>query len=60
MRSLFQNPQGPADIIVCMDEVDTEAVYQAVIDYNSVGKTQVIGYYKSRAALEAVRKGPWP
>lgn len=57
VRNLFQNPQGPPDIIVCMDEVDTEAVYQAVIDYNSVGKTQVIGYYKSRAALEAVRKG---
>ena len=57
VRNLFQNPQGPPDIIVCMDEVDTEAVYQAVIDYNSVGRTQVIGYYKSKAALEAVRKG---
>jgi ribose transport system substrate-binding protein len=57
VRNLFQNPQGPPDIIVCMDEVDTEAVYQAVIDYNSVGKTLVIGYYKSKAALEAVRKG---
>ncbi len=57
VRNLFQNPQGPPDIIVCMDEVDTEAVYQAVIDYNCVGETQVIGYYKSRAALEAVRKG---
>ena len=42
---------------MCMDEVDTEAVYQAVIDYNCVGETQVIGYYKSKAALEAVRKG---
>ncbi|WP_349946194.1 hypothetical protein ABFV83_19230 [Lacrimispora sp. BS-2] len=41
VSNLFQNPQGPADIIVCMDEVDTEAVYQAVIDYNSVGKTQI-------------------
>ncbi|ADL06336.1 substrate-binding domain-containing protein [Lacrimispora saccharolytica] len=57
VRNLFQNPQGPPDLIVCMDEVDTEAVYQAVIDYNCVGETQVIGYYKSKAALEAVRKG---
>ena len=57
VRNLFQNSEGPPDIIVCMDEVDTEAVYQAVIDYNCVGKTQVIGYYKSKAALEAVKKG---
>jgi len=53
----FQNQQGAPDIIVCMDEVDTEAVYQAVIDYNRVGETQVIGYYKSAATLEAVRRG---
>ncbi len=57
VRNLFQNALGPPDIIVCMDEVDTEAVYQAVIDYNCVGKTQVIGYYKSKAALDAVLKG---
>ena len=57
VRNLFQNPQGPPDIIVCMDEVDTEAVYQAVIDYNRVGETQVIGYYKSKAAIDAVLKG---
>lgn len=55
--NLFQGGQGPPDIIVCMDEVDTAAVYQAVIDYNQVGKTQVIGYYKSRTTLEAVRRG---
>ena len=55
--NLFQNQQGAPDIIVCMDEVDTEAVYQAVIDYNRVGETQVIGYYKSPATLEAVRRG---
>ncbi len=57
VRNLFQNEQGPPDVIVCMDEVDTEAVYQAVIDYNCVGRTQVIGYYKSKATMDAVRKG---
>ena len=54
--NLFQNEQGAPDIIVCMDEVDTEAVYQAVIDYNRVGETQILGYYKSPATLEAVRR----
>lgn len=57
VRNLFQNDLGPPDIIICMDEVDTEAVYQAVIDYNCVGRTQVIGYYKSKATLDAVLKG---
>lgn len=57
VRNLFQNTQGPPDIIVCMDEVDTEAVYQAVIDYNSVGDTLIVGYYKSKATLDAVIKG---
>lgn len=57
VRNLFQNAEGPPDIILCMDEVDTEAVYQAVIDYNCVGRTQVIGYYKSKATLDAVQKG---
>lgn len=54
---LFQDEQEQPDIIVCMDEVDTETVYQAVIDYNRVGKTQIIGYYTSSTALEAVRRG---
>lgn len=54
---LFQNEEEQPDIIVCLDEVDTETVYQAVIDYNRVGKTKIIGYYISNTALEAVRKG---
>ena len=57
VRGLFQNPQGPPDVLVCMDEMDTEAVYQALVDYNCVGKTQVIGYYRSKASLNAVTKG---
>lgn len=54
---LFQDEQQQPDIIVCLDEVDTETVYHAVIDYNRVGKTQIIGYYTSSTALEAVNRG---
>lgn len=54
---LFQNETRPPDLIVCLDEVDTETVYQAVIDYNQVGKTQIIGYYISPTALAAVKRG---
>lgn len=57
VRNLFQNELWTPDIIVCMDEMDTEAVYQALIDYNRVGETLVIGYYKSEAALGAVERG---
>ncbi len=54
---LFQNEKEQPDIIVCLDEVDTETVYQALIDYNQVGRTQIIGFYTSDTAMEAVKKG---
>lgn len=55
--NLLQDRNGAPDVIVCLDEVDSEAVYQAVIDYNKVGDTLVCGYYKSSSTLEAIRKG---
>jgi len=54
---LFQDAETPPDIVVCLDEIDTETVYQALVDYNRVGKTQIIGYYTSSKTLEAVRRG---
>lgn len=54
---LFKEGGKAPDVIVCMDEVDTEAAYQAVINYNRVGKTQIIGYYQSKTTLEAVKHG---
>ena len=40
-----------------MDEVVTECVYQALIDYNQVGNVKVIGYYYSEMILDAIDKG---
>lgn len=45
---------------MCTEAVDTEAAYQAMIDYNKVGELQLLGYYKSDQILEAVRKGNIP
>ena len=58
--NIFQSQEGPPDIFVCMDETDTEAVYQAMIDFNMVGEVQVIGYYYSDQILEAIEKGIVP
>ncbi len=39
-----------------MDEVVTECVYQALIDYNQVGNVKVIGFYYSDVILDAIDK----
>ena len=60
MRNIFFREEGAPDILVCTEAVDTEAAYQALIDYNKVGDVQVVGYYKSDQILEAVEKGNIP
>ena len=60
VRNIFQSPDGPPDILVCLDEVTTECAYQAMIDYNLVGEIDIIGYYASEAILDAVQKGLIP
>ena len=60
MRQIFQDPQGPPQILVCMDETTTECAYQTMIDFNMVGDVKIIGYYLSDAIREAVQKGLIP
>lgn len=57
IRTIFQSPEGPPQILVCMDEVTTECAYQAMIDFNMVGEVKIIGYYVSDTIREAVDKG---
>ncbi|RGY96452.1 substrate-binding domain-containing protein [Clostridium sp. AM58-1XD] len=58
--NIFQSPQGPPDVFICMNETDTEAVYQAVIDFNMVGEVQLIAYYQSEQIIEAIKRGRIP
>ena len=37
---MFVNDENLPDVLVCMDEVVTECVYQALIDYNQVGNVK--------------------
>lgn len=60
IRTIFQSPEGPPQILVCMDEVTTECAYQAMIDFNMVGAVKIIGYYVSDTIREAVNKGLIP
>ena len=60
IRTIFQSPEGPPQILVCMDEVTTECAYQAMIDFNMVGEVKIIGYYVSDTIREAVDKGLIP
>lgn len=60
IRSIFQAPEGPPEIPVCLDEVTTECAYQALIDFNMVGEVKIIGYYTSKTIMDAVGKGLIP
>jgi ribose transport system substrate-binding protein len=56
IRDIFIASDVIPDILVCMDEVDTECACQAIVDYNKVGKVTIIGSYSSEIILEAIRK----
>lgn len=60
IRMIFQAPEGPPDILVCMDEMTTECAYQAMIGFNMVGEVKIIGYYISDTIQKAVEKGLIP
>lgn len=60
IRNIFLTRQGPPDILVCFAEVDTECAYQAVIDYNQVGRVSIVGYYATPTILEGIEKGIVP
>jgi ribose transport system substrate-binding protein len=57
IRDIFLNQETLPDILICMDEVNTECAYQALLDYNKVGETDIIGFYYSDQILDAVQKG---
>lgn len=56
IRDIFISQDNLPDILVCMEEVDTECACQAIVDYNNVGKVTIIGSYSSEVILEAIHK----
>ena len=53
IRDLFMQESLP-DIIVCLNELDTTCVYQAVVDFNKVGQVHILGYYDSTTILQGI------
>lgn len=53
IRDIFMEKDQP-DIIVCLNELNTTCVYQAVVDYNKVGQIHILGYYDSDTILKAI------
>lgn len=56
IRDIFMGQENVPDILVCLSEIHTTCAYQAVIDYNKVGITNIIGYYDSETILGGVDK----
>lgn len=53
IHDLFRSDSIP-DVIVCLNETNTESVYQAVVDSNKVGKVTILGYYDSETILKGI------
>jgi ABC-type sugar transport system, periplasmic component len=56
IRNIIMDTENPPDVLVCLTAVDTLCAYQAIVDYNRVGKTDIIGYYDSDMILQAIEK----
>lgn len=57
LRNLFITARDEvSDIIVCLEEQETESCYQAVVDYNKVGEVTILGYFDSQTILKAIER----
>lgn len=56
IRDIFLMENVP-DVILCLNELDTVCAYQAVVDFNKVGRVNILGYYDSDAIVNAVDRG---
>lgn len=45
-----------AGYIICLNELSTTCVYQAVVDYNCVGEVAILGYYDTDTILKAIER----
>ncbi len=55
IRNILLGKDAP-DILICQDIVQTECAIQALIEYNLVGRVQVIGYYVTDTVIGALRQ----
>ncbi len=56
IRDIFMQQEAMPEIIICLDELNTTCVYQAVVDYNKVGEINILGFYQSDTILKAIKR----
>jgi len=57
IRRIFIQNETLPDAFICLNEQSTAIVYQALVDYNQVGNTRLIGYYNSDTILNGIKQG---
>lgn len=57
IRDYLISQEKDPDLVVCLNAVNTVCVYQAVVDFNLVGKVQIIGDHFSDTILKAIKMG---
>ena len=55
IRDILMKEEIP-DVIICLNELHTTCVYQAVVDYNKVGDVAILGYYDSDTIIKGIER----
>ncbi|MCR5415847.1 MAG: substrate-binding domain-containing protein [Pseudobutyrivibrio sp.] len=55
VQNLFKDNEV-TPVIICLDEVSTTCVYQAMVDYNMVGQIKLYGFYQSDTILTGIKQ----
>ncbi len=56
VRRIFYREEDLPDVVLCLNSIYTQCVYQALVDQNRVGDVSVIGYFANKSILEAIEK----
>ncbi len=56
IRKLFMKEDDLPEIMLCLNSIYTQCVYQAIIDQNKVGDVSVVGYFANNSILESIDK----
>lgn len=56
ISALIMKDDDLPDMMICLNEIYTTCVCQALVDYNRVGQTIVYGFYENSTILSAIQK----
>ena len=56
ISALIMKDDELPEVIICLNEIYTTCVCQALVDYNRVGQTLVYGFYENSTILSAIQK----